>query len=97
MAITRRHRRSVTGRDVDGDVLASHRVRSQRASTVVSTSASTRTNSRQTVLATGIRPVNPSLAHAGESRSLTQSAIAAKVPAPASTAHTATPSMLASG
>jgi hypothetical protein len=49
------------------------------------------------VLATGVRPVNPSLAQARESKSLTQSAIAAKVTAPARTAHTATASMLASG
>src|SRR5207237_4479848 len=39
--------------------------------------------------------VKPSLAHAAVSRSFTQSAIAANVTAPASTAHTATASTLA--
>ena len=88
MAITSRHRRSATGGGVT-------RARSQPASTVDNTSASTRTSSRQTVLATGIRSVNPSLAHAAVSRSFTQSATAANVTAPASTAHTATASTLA--
>jgi hypothetical protein len=91
--ITRRHLRSATGGMIAGVV----RARSQPASTVDNTSASTRTSSRRTVLATGIRSVNPSLAHAPASRSRTQSAIAAKVTAPASTAHTATASTLASG
>jgi hypothetical protein len=68
-AITRRHRRSATvGVVLAGVVLAGvFRARSQPARTVDSSSASTRTSSRHTVLATGIRPVKPSRVHAGES------------------------------
>jgi hypothetical protein len=88
--MTSRHRRSATGPAVI-------RERSQPVSTAASASASMRTSSRHSVLAAGIRVPNPSLAHTDRSRSRAQSAIAANVTAPASTAHTATASRLASG
>ncbi len=90
MAITSRHRRPATTTGVA-------RSRSHRVSTADRTSASMRISSRHTVVAAGTRSVNPSLPHAGRSRSRTQSVIAANVHAPASTAHTATASMLTSG
>jgi hypothetical protein len=90
MATTSRHRRPAT-------TIGVARARSHRANTADSTSASMRINSRHTVVAAGAWSTNPSLPHAERSRSRAQSAIAANVLAPASTAHTATASMLTSG
>src|SRR6266550_7139822 len=70
------------------------RERSQPVSTACRTWASRRTSNRHTVLPTGIGPANPSRWRAGGSRSAAQSAIAANVAAPASTAQTATASRL---
>lgn len=74
---------------------ASRRERSQSVSTACNVWASTRTSSRQSVLSTGTRSVNPSRRPAAGSRSSAQSVIAANVTAPARTAHTATASRLA--
>lgn len=90
MAITSRHRRPAT-------TTGPTRPRSQPASTNDRTSASMRISSRHTVVAAGTRSVKPSRCHAERSRSRAQSATAANVHAPASTAHTATASMLTSG
>jgi hypothetical protein len=91
---------ATTGRTATGaggwsaGTTAETRVSSQRASTWVRATESTRIGSRRSMVAAG-RRVRPTAGRSVSGRSSSQSAMSANVTAPAGTAHTATADRLA--